>query len=168
MPRSGASQGVPEWRVRASDTRCRADSPHDHVQVSPGSTWRRARARVYTQERPSRALPPLPRRRRSAATNWTTSPVWFHGVAHYGSVEKDPRLYQRADPRERKIFPHAGACHESEKETIIFLPSPRYIRWTSDTTSGIPSGNGDLYVLVAASRTPVTPLHGSPKRRLTG
>jgi len=40
------------------------------------SEWPRGRVRllVHAQKRPSLAHPPLPRRRRSAASNWTTRP----------------------------------------------------------------------------------------------
>lgn len=65
----GASGGVP--------ARGFARRPPDGATVCrPRPTGRAVGrgVRVYAQERPSLVLPPLPRRRRSAATNWTSRP----------------------------------------------------------------------------------------------
>lgn len=101
VPWSRVNEGVSERRVPASTTRCRAVVPLDRVLIPSGSPWGRARVPVHAQKRPSWAHPPLPRRRRSAATNWTTSPVWFHGIAQ--RLRQNPRLpAPQSTPRFRR------------------------------------------------------------------
>lgn len=86
----GARRGRPDVASLQDVERLRpspASSPHrGHLRGvhARGSTPRNAHRL---------ALPPLPRRRRSAATNWTTRPGPVSTASHYGSVKT--RVYQR-------------------------------------------------------------------------
>lgn len=71
------------------------------------STQGRSGRGIDAQKRPSSTLPPLPRRRRFAATNWTTSPAWIHSVAQ--RFRWNPRLYQRRVTNSPRFHRSSGA-----------------------------------------------------------
>lgn len=106
-PRGGAGQGVPEWRVRASDTRCRADSPGVNGEEACTCTGLHPETPI--------ASPPAassPQTFRGNQLDNQPAAVWFHGVAHH--VEKDS-----SSEHSRKVFPHAGVSRRNARPRVL-------------------------------------------------
>lgn len=70
----GTNEGGPKRRVRMSATRCRTIASPTLILIPSEVPCGRVGLLVHAQKRPSLTHPPFPRRRRSAASNWTTRP----------------------------------------------------------------------------------------------
>ncbi|TGZ53592.1 Uncharacterized protein DBV15_05150 [Temnothorax longispinosus] len=144
--------GTLEWgRVRAFRCGVFACQPPDveRSNPSPASSSlrshlrRRRRVQVYTQKRPSRALPPLPRRRRSAATNWTTRP---------GPVS-----------RRRTTAPSKPASTSAAKDSTF---SPARSTWSDPLNSDVPTFVAVVISVLIRGLVDTTGTHSMHRRRV--